>query len=73
LRSVSPGRDRRLRGAASSRSGTRTAFIASRANTLALSQSSQQITNPRRIGFLVYPGWLGIGQEIDALKASGLL
>jgi len=25
-------------------------------NTLALSQSSQQITNPRRIGFLVYPG-----------------
>ncbi len=27
-----------------------------RVDTLALSQSAQQITNPRRIGFLVYPG-----------------
>ncbi len=25
-------------------------------NTLALTQSSQQINTPRRIGFLVYPG-----------------
>jgi transcriptional regulator GlxA family with amidase domain len=28
----------------------------SRVNTLAPSQSAQQLTNPRRIGFLVYPG-----------------
>ena len=28
----------------------------SRVKTLALGQSSQQITNSRRIGFLVYPG-----------------